>query len=984
MSTGRARPTEGGAGEPAGSGRRLRFSVLGPLRAWRGEQPLDLGPVRQQALLAALLLRPDATVSRQELLDSVWGLEPPGTGAKVVPVYVHRLRKCLRVPGERTEDSVIGRSRSGYRFAGADVRVDSARLEEIVAEAGAAERSGDLAAAVDAYAHAVGLFEGEPLTGLPGPFAAGERVRLTERRIALSREKVERQLRLGWHAEAVGELSVLIQAHPHSESLAVLSMRALYGSGRRADALTVFTELRRRLVEDLGVEPAPESRRLHQAVLRGDDAALGVVRGPEPATRPAHRARNELPADVGELIGRDEELALLTTPTGAGTVSVDAVDGVAGAGKTALAVRAAHLLRARYPDGCLFLNLHGHTESREALVPQRALRRLLRAVGVDDNDLRDDLDELAAAWRSATAELRLLVVLDDVSSAEQARPLLPTGPGSRVLVTSRPRLTGLDVDRRISLGPLELDEAAELLSRIVSEPRARREWAAARGLAKLCGQLPLALRIAGARLQNRPMWTFEYLVERWADDERRLSELTVEDRGVEAALMLSYEQLPVAQRRAFRLLGRCPTVEPDRLVLAAMLDCPPDDAERVLESLVDANLVQQPAVGRYRLHDLVAVFARRLAAADPAEEVVGGLRLYVAAARCASDEGVSGFPTGPEPTAMPFTGWADATAWLDTMAGELIEVVAYAAAAGEADYACWITEGLVDYFIRQGRYHECRTALEIALSQADQATDRRMASSLRIGMGLVHGMRGHYAQAAAWGADALQLSRRAGDLREQARALGGLGMLDRTVGRDAEAIAHLTEVVELARRLADDWLGGTAICNLGAVHQRLGQHEEASDCFAYVLALAEKAGSPRAMAKALCYSGGLHLELGRYPEAAAELRRAVDTARRIGDVPVLTYGLTRLGTAEQGLGNVDTALDLHRQALSAITEQTATTLEMEVRNRLGESHLAAGDLAQAQRQFELVLTRTETNPNPAEHATAHDGLNRCRSVRTGG
>jgi tetratricopeptide (TPR) repeat protein len=351
------------------------------------------------------------------------------------------------------------------------------------------------------------------------------------------------------------------------------------------------------------------------------------------------------------------------------------------------------------------------------------------------------------------------------------------------------------------------------------------------------------------------MWTFEYLVERWADDERRLGELTAEDRSVEAALMLSYQQLPVAERRAFRSLGRCPTVEPDRLVLAAMLDCPPDDAERMLESLVDASLVQQPAAGRYRLHDLVAVFARQLAAADPAEAVASGLRLYVAAARCASDEGVSGFPTGPEPTAPPFTGWADATAWLDTMAGELVDVVAYAAAAGEADYACWIAEGLVDYFTRQGRYHECRAALEIALPKADQATDRRMASSLRIGMGLVHGMQGRYEQASAWGAEALLLSRRAGDLREQARALGGLGMIDRIVGRNAEAIAHLTEVVELARRLQDDWLGGPAICNLGAVHQQLGQYEEASDCFAYVLALAEQAGSPRATA--LCYSGGV-------------------------------------------------------------------------------------------------------------------------------
>jgi DNA-binding NarL/FixJ family response regulator/DNA-binding SARP family transcriptional activator len=253
----------------------LRLAVLGPLRAWRGDRLVDLGPVRQQAMLAALVLRPDVTVSQQELLADVWGLEPPGTGGKVVPVYLYRLRKCLQ-GNESVTTALLDRDRGGYRFAGGSAWVDVATLEEITAEADALAKAGELGEAVHGYERALELFQGEPLAGLPGPFAAGERLRLTERKLALSLRKLAWRLRLSECAEAIGELSALSHAHPHSEPISALLMRALYQAGRRADALAVFTGLRRRLVDDLGMEPGDDLRRVQRAVLNGDDAALGA------------------------------------------------------------------------------------------------------------------------------------------------------------------------------------------------------------------------------------------------------------------------------------------------------------------------------------------------------------------------------------------------------------------------------------------------------------------------------------------------------------------------------------------------------------------------------------------------------------------------------------------------------------------------------------------------------------------------------------
>ncbi|KFU78041.1 SARP family transcriptional regulator [Amycolatopsis lurida NRRL 2430] len=954
---------------------RLRFELLGPLRAWHGETRLDLGPVRQQAVLAALLLRPDVTVSHYELTDGLWEKPPE---SNVLPVYVRRLRQCLDTSGQKPRDSVIVSDRGGYRFASGEVRLDVVRLEEIAAVAGAAEESGDLVAAVDTFADALRLFHGEPLTGLPGAFVQGERRRLEERRLLLLRRKLRAQLKLGRFDEVIGELSALVSADPPSEPLAALLMRALYGGGRQAEALEVFTDVRERLIEQLGVEPGEELRQVQEAVLRGDETRLGVA----PRREPSRRIRNELPATNGELVGRDRELALLVEDGDPESVSVDAVDGVPGAGKTTLAVRAAHRIRESCPDGALFVDLHGYTEGREPVTPERALRRLLRAVGVEDGAMPDDLDELAASWRAATAQLRLLLVLDNAESAGQVRPLLPSGPGSRVLVTSRRRLSGLDADRRVSLGALGLEAAERLLSRIVGAPRAEGERFAVRALAGLCGRLPLALRIAGARLQNRPMWTFKDLVDRMSDDERRLGELTAEDRSVEVALRLSYDQLRPAEQEAFSVLGLSPTTEFDRLSVAALLDSSPAEAERRLESLVDASLLQEPASGRYRLHDLVAVYARRLAgempedAADAARKRV--YRLYLSAARRASEWGVARFPVE---TGGPFTGQRDASAWLDA-AGDLPEVVSQAAEAGLAGLACSVAEGLVDYLARQQRYHECRTALQVALPLAEQAEDGRLVASLRFCLGYAYAMQGQLDRARGWFDDALQAGQASGDRGVEARALGGLAMADLIAGRHDLAIPGTRRVMVLAEEVGDQWLAERSLSALGYLAYLQGEHEEALTHLGRARELSEEIGSPGMLARVLCHCGTVRLETGSFAEAALDFRRSVELAEETTDGLLIATALARLGAAELELGNLDAAFELQRRALTAVTEETIIGMESEIRNRLGRTHLAAGDPVAAREHFEWVLTTIGPDGDPLQRTLALEGLDLTRqSVR---
>ncbi|OEJ97827.1 AfsR/SARP family transcriptional regulator [Streptomyces thermolilacinus] len=994
------------AGNAADASGDLRIDLLGPVRARRGDTPLALGPVRRQAVLAALVLRAPSLVAHRQLLADIWGTRPPGTGHQVLPSYVYALRKALDTASGGTDRSVIHSRPGGYRFVPGAARTDLAALADLAARARGAKDSGDLDAALEHGARALELFRGEPLLGLPGPLADSERQRLARQRRTLHQDRAECLLSLGRYADALDELSAAPLAEPYDESLAALRMRALYGSGRQAEALAVYQEVRRRLLDELGVEPGEELRGVHQAVLRRDaPRLLGRSAEPGTAAAPAPRGvrrdepppgrarsgrsghphgaaprRNELPGDIACLVGRERELALLTAPVSPAAVSVVAVDGTAGVGKTALVVRAAWALSAAYPDGCLFVDLRTHGAAHESGGPERALRRLLRTVHGDGDTFPDgpeDVEELVTAWRAATSALRLLLVVDDARGAEQVRPLLPAGPGSRVLVTSRQRLPGLDADVRLTVEPLGTGDAVRLLRELLGESRADREPDAALELARRCGGLPLALRIASARLQNRPAWTLALLAGRMADDVRGLGELRAEDRSVEAAFRMSYDRLTPGLRRGFRALGMAPTAGIDGLTLAAMLGGSREDAEVLLEDLVDASLLQQPRPGRYALHDLVRAHARRLAAETPgqaAADRAAVLRLYTAACRAAGDWGPEAFPTGPGDTGSPFPGWREASAWLEAAGGELVDVVSYAATTGHPDHACWIAEALVDHLVRLGRYHEGRAALNLALPCAELADDQRMPASLRNCLGMIDLYQGRPGPARTRFTEALHHSRSGGGPRERARATAGLGIATWMLGGIEDGIVHLDEAVELAAGLDDAWLTGVATCSLGAVRSQQGLHERAFAHHAAALAVAEKSGRPRTISNVLCFFADTHLAVGQYEEAEVLLRRAAELARHAEDLPLHAASLSRLATVEQIQDRTHSAVATHHQALATLTRHTSVWLEMEVRIRLGNTYAAAGRSAEARREFQAALSLPGAGDYPRQFELARARL----------
>ncbi|MFI9772587.1 BTAD domain-containing putative transcriptional regulator [Streptomyces sp. NPDC052415] len=580
----------------------LYASVLGPVRLWQDGEALPTGSPQQRALLAALVLREGRTTTAAELIDALWGEEPPSQALAAVRTYASRLRKATG-PGALVSES------GGYALRLSAQGCDVELATRLARQAEQLRAQGDLEQARRVLQHALSLWEGESLAGVPGPFAQAQHARLEEWRLQLLETRLDMDLACGLHAGIVAELTALTSAHPLREHLRELLMLALYRAGRQAEALAVYEDARRLLADELGVDPQEGLARLQQRILQADPAlAFGAVPASGDAPTPSLLRPAQLPPAVPDFVGRSEVLADLTGVLSAAAAGerlpVAAICGPGGVGKTALAVQAGHAVAQFFPDGHLYLNLDGRT-------PQAALAAALHALGVAETAVPAGLSECSALYRSALHGRRVLVVLDHAQDAAQVQWLLPAARGCAVVVTSRRRMIDLPGAHLVELDVMSPDEALKLFTRIAGRPLSD-ERGPARYVVAACGFLPLAIRAAASRLAARRTWTVADLADKLANEDTRLDELRAGTLAVKPVIDNSYHQLTSTQADAFRTLSSSADAFLPLQETARLLGCSAVDAEHLAQNLVDAGLLTPVGSDAYQVPLLAWLYAKTL------------------------------------------------------------------------------------------------------------------------------------------------------------------------------------------------------------------------------------------------------------------------------------------------------------------------------------------------------------------------------------
>jgi DNA-binding SARP family transcriptional activator len=963
----------------------VRFGVLGPLRVHGGQAP---GPAKHRTLLAALLLSARVQVPIERLMSVVWDDRPPASAESVLRVYVSALRKL--VDGIRT---VPG----GYLIDVEPADVDCHRFEALVAEARRVRAAGRVAEAADAYRAALGLWRGQALADVESSvLRRAHAVPLEELRLTAVEERVQLDLRLGRGAEVVGELRALVGAHPLRERAWVRLIEALHQAGRRSEALGAYQDARRTLVEELGLEPGAELVAAHQRVLTdardglaglhepgrrapglGEPGLWEPMREPmgEPASVGVYQREvsggrgpvDELPPDISDFAGRQDVIDWITRTAGehAGAPVHVVLHGPPGCGKSAVAVHAA--ARLRRPDGRLYAALG-------ARPPGAVLEDLLRSLGCPDGAVPPGLDERVRLYRSMTAGKRLLVVLDDAADEAQVRPLLPTGPGSLTLVTSRSSMAGLEAARAYELGVLDPDEAVAMLGGVAGHERVRAEPEAAARIVRLCGHLPLALRIAGSRLARKPGWTLAHLAGRLGDERRRLDELSAGDLAVRGSLALGYRGLPDRERRLLRGLGALSAPDFAPWVL---------DAD--LEPLAEAGLLQSRGLDeagqeRYGWHDLTRLYAaERLAEEDggpgavlaaragailertrqarasllPAEPGTGRTEVHPpepspqagASLRAGwSPESGASLRTGwsPESGASLRTGWLrQESRWLSAERRFLVATVADFHHAGLYE-AAWRLAFYLTPLFELGAYHDdWHTTTATGLDAARAAGHRHGEALLLRGLADLHLAEGRTEAAAAalraaqplvHGLELARLTLRLGLVQtrraEAERAfVRALGVFEEAGDRRGRADAlralgalrgeerSLDESLAAYQALGDPRGESEALLDLARLHLAAGRHPRARDCAERRLGINRRLGDRLPEAAAQLVLAEIARAEGAAGEAADAARAALETFRAYGDRRNAAQALLSLARAASDLGDHDGEVDALMRAM---------------------------------------------------------------------
>ncbi|GAA4852886.1 BTAD domain-containing putative transcriptional regulator [Saccharopolyspora rosea] len=937
-------------------GTGFEFRLLGPLEVLRDGVGCPLGSGLSRALLACLLLEPNQVVSMDRLIDMLWEDDPPATARTIVHKSVSQLRKLF---GAQRDDIGDGHPEIVTRPPGYLLRVDSDRIDAHRARALINHAHGlDPAERARVLAEALTLWRGPVLSDI-----ADTRLyrmvapNLDELRLLALEERVAADLELGRHQQLVLELSALVDQHPLRERLTGQLMLASYRAGHRAEAQARYHELRHRLSAELGIDPGPELRDLYERLLRDDDSLLEPGRRtstPQSVGRPVPA---ELPPAPAGFVGRDAELGALdrvlaNREPGAAT-QLAVLTGTAGVGKTALGLTWAHRVAHAFPDGQLYASLRGFDTERAPLAPGEALTSMLKALGVPADEIPVALDDRTALYRSLLAERRVLVLLDNARDSEQVRPLLPGSSASLVLVTSRRRLDGLVVRNGARVLPLETlptETAIELLDRAGVPGKSASEPDAAAELAELCGGLPLALRIAAARLAANPARGVSDLVHELTDERNRLHALDIDDSdtSVRRAFDISYRSLHPVHADTFRLLGLVPGHTFTAPAVAALCGTDVPSAQRRLRALALAHLVVEPRPDRFGMHDLLRVYARDLLAVtaghhDDRAALRRLLTHYLAVAdharrflRPPQDtldfRGAAGAPV-PE-----IADRAQALEWFDAEWPNLVAAIRAANAGGLHELAWPLVRLQFNYLMVRCPWEDWIRVYTEGLDSARAVDDPAGKVLMSAGLGVAYARSGEPEQALAHYAESYRVAVLTGDPAWLAMTQVNMGSVLFRLGRYDEAQVHCEDALRVYRTLGDRYFEAGALNNLAQVEQVNGNLEAALAHLREAEAMYREADDLETLAMVLNNCGEVSIELERTEDGEDYHRQALDVALRCGSAIRQAAAYLGLGDAAHSRGDRQVARTRWETAL-AIFDAEGSPRATDVRRRL--DHLSA-------------------------------------------
>ncbi len=957
--------------------------LLGPVELVHEGRSLDLGGPRQRVVLALLGLNVSRTTSTDQLIDAVWGDSPPTTARGQIQVAISTLRKQFTQAGRA--DAIKTRP-PGYVLELDTADVDSLEFDRLVDRAREETRAGRNAEAAATLRKALALWRGPALDGVPSDLVQRGATHLNDRRLAVLEERIRLDLALARHDEVSAELTALIGEYPLRERLYELLMLALYRSGRQAEALETFQRARRALVEEMGIEPGQELRDLEQAILN-QSSALGLAEGSRAADTGAAASRSpgseapepgfrltprQLPASISDFTGRrgqlDEIKRLLVpdaqTEVPGYAVPIVDISGPGGAGKSALAIRAAHELGRHFPDGHLYGDLH--TASGEGQTAA-LLARFLRALGVPAKAVPDDAEERAEMYRSRLADSRVLVVLDGVTGADQVIPLLPGSASCAVITTSRARLVGVPGVRGIVVEAFDVANALELLAGIIGRERVQAELDTAVELVNLCDGLPLALRIAGARLTSHPHWRIEWLVERLRDERRRLDELSYRGLELRSTISLTYRALPPSAQRLFRFFSLVQAPDSPTWVAAALLDTDFATAEDTLDLLVDAQVmdtVQYPDSQRprYRFHDLVRAYAHEeLLATESAQErdaalarMLGGwLALVEEAHRKEYGGDYTIIHGGAERWRLPAAALAESSSgamdWWSTERRSLVTAIGQAAAAGMEEL-CWdLALTSVTLFEAKGYFDDWEETARLAHEVSVRADNRTGQAAMLYSLGTLHMFQTRMEQAQECFDEARKLFEAEGHDHGRALVLRNAAHLDWVRGDDVAMREKYDEALAIMRLVGDRIGEAHILRSLAGWWLTAGSTGRARTMLEQALAISREADCRRVQAQVLQRFAEFHLATEQPQQAKDALREVLRIVRDSGDRIGEAYALYGLGAVRQREGRLDSAVDTLTRALNLSRQVGERVVEARSRYALAEIALLRGD-------YELTAT----------------------------